>query len=83
VAAATLGRGTVLVSNERSADAATRVVDGWRVNHQYSKTSAFERLLDAALDEAGATTASSRCCVRSASSRSRVASRASRVSSHR
>ena len=56
VAAAMLGRGTVLVSNERSADAATREVDGWRVNHQYSKTSAFERLLGAALDEAGART---------------------------
>jgi UDP-N-acetyl-alpha-D-muramoyl-L-alanyl-L-glutamate epimerase len=46
VAAAVLGRGTVLVSNERSADAATRDVDGWTVNHQYSKTSAFERLLE-------------------------------------
>ena len=57
VAAAMLGRGTVLVSNEGSADAATREVDGWRVNHQYSKTSAFERLLGAALEEAGATTA--------------------------
>ena len=56
VAAAMLGRGTVLVSNERSADAATREVDGWRVNHQYSKTSAFERLLGAALDEVGART---------------------------
>jgi UDP-N-acetyl-alpha-D-muramoyl-L-alanyl-L-glutamate epimerase len=56
VAAAMLGRGTVLVSNERSADAATREVDGWRVNHQYSKTSAFEHLLGAALDAAGATT---------------------------
>ena len=56
VAATVLGRGTVLVSNERSADAATRDVDGWRVNHQFSKTSAFERLLGAALDEAGATT---------------------------
>ena len=56
LAAAVLGRGTVLVSNERSADAATREVDGWRVNHQYSKTSAFERLLGAALDEAGART---------------------------
>ncbi len=54
VAAALLGRGTVLVSNERSADAATRDVDGWRVNHQYSKSRAFERLLGAALDEAGA-----------------------------
>jgi 7-cyano-7-deazaguanine synthase in queuosine biosynthesis len=56
VAGAMLGRGTVLVSNERSADAATRVIDGWSVNHQYSKTSAFERLLTAALEEAGATT---------------------------
>ena len=56
VAAAMLGRGTVLVSNEGSADAATREVDGWRVNHQYSKTSGFERLLGAALDESGART---------------------------
>ena len=46
---------TVLVSNERSADAATRTIDGWAVNHQYSKTAAFERLLGAALAEAGAT----------------------------
>jgi 7-cyano-7-deazaguanine synthase in queuosine biosynthesis len=56
VAAAMLGRGTVLVSNERSADDATRDVDGWSVNHQYSKTRAFEALLNAALVEAGATT---------------------------
>jgi UDP-N-acetylmuramoylalanine-D-glutamate ligase len=56
VAAAMLGRGTVLVSNERSADHATREVDGWVVNHQYSKTAAFERLLGAALVEAGART---------------------------
>ena len=56
VAAAMLGRGTVLVSNERSSDAATREVDGWRVNHQYSKTSVFERLLGAALHESGART---------------------------
>ncbi len=55
VAAAVMGRRTVLVSNERSADAATRDVDGWSVNHQYSKTSTFERLLGAALAEAGAT----------------------------
>lgn len=54
VAAALLGRGTVLVSNERSADEATREVDGWRVNHQYSKTRAFEHLLGAALDESRA-----------------------------
>lgn len=56
VAATMLGRGTVLVSNERSADAATREIDGWIVNHQFSKTSAFERLLNAALSEAGAST---------------------------
>ncbi|MDA3023630.1 MAG: hypothetical protein O3C70_02815, partial [Actinomycetota bacterium] len=56
VAAAVMGRGTVLVSNERSADAATRDLDGWSINHQYSKTSAFERLFSAALAEAGATT---------------------------
>ena len=56
LAAAVLGRGTVLVSNERSADAATREIDGWRVNHQYSKTSAFQQLLDAALQGAGTTT---------------------------
>jgi 7-cyano-7-deazaguanine synthase in queuosine biosynthesis len=56
VAAAMLGRGTVLVSNERSADAATRTIDGWSVNHQYSKTSAFQHLLDAALAESGTPT---------------------------
>jgi 7-cyano-7-deazaguanine synthase in queuosine biosynthesis len=56
LAASVLGRGTVLVSNERSADAATRIVDGWTVNHQYSKTAAFQRLLDAALIEARAAT---------------------------
>jgi 7-cyano-7-deazaguanine synthase in queuosine biosynthesis len=54
--AAILGRGTVLVSNERSADAATRTIDGWAVNHQYSKTAVFQRLLDEALVEAGTRT---------------------------
>jgi len=56
LAASILGRGTVLVSNERSADAATRTIGDWTVNHQYSKTSAFQRLLDAALLEARAAT---------------------------
>jgi UDP-N-acetyl-alpha-D-muramoyl-L-alanyl-L-glutamate epimerase len=56
LAATVLGRGTVLVSNERSADAATRIVDGWTVNHQYSKTAAFEQLLAAALVETGTAT---------------------------
>ena len=54
LAAAALGRGTVLVSNEGSADEPTRIVDGWRINHQHSKSRAFELLLDAALAEAGA-----------------------------
>jgi 7-cyano-7-deazaguanine synthase in queuosine biosynthesis len=53
LAAAVLGRGTVLVSNEASADAPTRTIDGWDINHQFSKTSTFERLLAAALAEAG------------------------------
>jgi len=56
LAAAMLGRGTVLVSNERSADAATRQVGDWTINHQFSKTAAFQRLLDAALLESGCTT---------------------------
>jgi len=56
LAATVIGRGTVLVSNERSADAVTRTVDGWAVNHQYSKSAAFQRLLDAALRETGAAT---------------------------
>jgi len=56
LAATMLGRGTVLVSNERSADAATRTIGDWTVNHQYSKTAAFQRLLDAALVETGAAT---------------------------
>ncbi len=54
LAAAALGRGTVLVANEGSADAPTRVVAGRPVNHQYSKTSAFAALHAAALAEAGA-----------------------------
>jgi UDP-N-acetyl-alpha-D-muramoyl-L-alanyl-L-glutamate epimerase len=53
LAAAVLGRGTVLMSNEASADEPTRVVDGWAINHQFSKSSRFEALFAAALDEAG------------------------------
>jgi UDP-N-acetyl-alpha-D-muramoyl-L-alanyl-L-glutamate epimerase len=81
LAATVLGRGTVLVSNERSADAATRTVDGWTVNHQYSKTAAFQQLLDARSSSPGPRPASCRSCVRSASSPSRVAWPASRASS--
>jgi 7-cyano-7-deazaguanine synthase in queuosine biosynthesis len=56
LAATVMGRGTVLVSNERSADAPTRIVDGWAVNHQYSKSADFQRLLDAALVESATAT---------------------------
>ncbi len=59
VAATLTGRGDVLLSNEGSADAPTRTIDGRPVNHQYSKSSAFEALHRAALSSAtgGATRA--------------------------
>ncbi|WP_052666361.1 hypothetical protein [Nitriliruptor alkaliphilus] len=44
VAAAVLGRGTVLLSNERSADEPTRRLADRDVNHQFSKSSTFEGL---------------------------------------
>ena len=50
LAAALTGRGTVLLSNERSADEPTRQDPSGEVNHQYSKSSAFERLHLAATD---------------------------------
>lgn len=50
VAAALTGRGTVLLSNERSADEPTRQDPAGDVNHQYSKSSTFERLHLAAAD---------------------------------
>lgn len=44
VVSAALGRhGVVAMSNERSADQPTLVVDGRPVNHQWSKSSAFEQ----------------------------------------
>ena len=45
-------RGDVLLSNEGSADEPTRTVDGSPVNHQYSKSAAFESLHLAALQAA-------------------------------
>lgn len=59
VAATLDGRGDVLLSNEASADEPTRVVDGRAINHQYSKSSAFEVLHREALRAAtgGATRA--------------------------
>jgi UDP-N-acetyl-alpha-D-muramoyl-L-alanyl-L-glutamate epimerase len=59
VAATLLGRGHVLLSNEASSDEPTRTVDGQAVNHQFSKSSAFEALHVAAAREltGGATSA--------------------------
>ena len=51
VAATLTGRGDVLLSNEASADEPTRIVDGRPINHQYSKSSAFEALHVAAADD--------------------------------
>lgn len=50
VAAVATGRADVLMSNEASADEATRTIGGRPVNHQYSKSSAFEALHRAASD---------------------------------
>jgi UDP-N-acetyl-alpha-D-muramoyl-L-alanyl-L-glutamate epimerase len=50
VAAAVEGRGLVLLSNEGSADEPTRRLADRDVNHQFSKSSTFERLHVAAAD---------------------------------
>jgi hypothetical protein len=51
--AALTGYTDVVMANERSADAPTRLVDGVPVNHQYSKSFAFEQLFAAAVAETG------------------------------
>lgn len=40
-----LGKSDVVLANERSANVPTRVIDGFPVNHQYSKSGEFEKLL--------------------------------------
>ena len=52
LAAALHGFDRVVMSNERSADAANLVADGIEVNHQWSKSWAFERALRAELARA-------------------------------
>ncbi len=47
------GYDPVVFANERSADEETLTVDGVSVNHQYSKSHAFERLFTAAAAELG------------------------------
>ena len=49
------GCSSVVMANERSASQPTRVVDGVEINHQYSKSFAFERLLREALVPIGVT----------------------------
>lgn len=53
IVALATGCGSVVMANERSASQATRVVDGVAINHQYSKSFAFELLLRAALAPTG------------------------------
>lgn len=49
VYATAIGADAVVMANEHSASAPTRVVDGVSINHQYSKSAEFETLLSAAL----------------------------------
>ncbi len=51
LAAVSAGRDAVVMSNERSASAPTLVVDGRSINHQYSKSWAFEQAFSAVLAE--------------------------------
>ena len=53
IVAALLGHRDVVIANERSAEEPTQRVHGVPVNHQYSKTYAFEQALAAALAPAG------------------------------
>jgi hypothetical protein len=53
VVALATGCTAVVMANERSASQATRVVAGVEINHQYSKSFAFEQLLRAALEPVG------------------------------
>ena len=52
VAAVLEGRDAVVMSNEWSASSATLVVDGREINHQYSKSEAFESALRDVVGEA-------------------------------
>lgn len=48
-----LGYDAVVMANERSANEPTRMIDGTPVNHQYSKSFAFEQLFQAAVAPSG------------------------------
>ena len=55
LSAASLGADLVVMANEASSSSPTRVVDGVAVNHQHSKSHAFEMLLADALVSVGST----------------------------
>jgi hypothetical protein len=46
VAAVLVGYDTVLMANERSANVENLILDGWSINHQWSKSWEFEKQLD-------------------------------------
>ena len=47
------GHTSVVMANEKSASRPTRIVDGVEINHQFSKSLEYERLLRSAVDMAG------------------------------
>ena len=47
------GHSSVVMANEKSASRPTRIVDGIEVNHQFSKSLEFQRVLSSAIDAAG------------------------------
>lgn len=47
------GHSSVVMANEKSASRPTRIVDGVEVNHQFSKSLEFQRVLSTAVDTAG------------------------------
>ena len=53
LAADVLGCGHVVMANEKSSSEPTRIVDGYNINHQYSKSFDFERLMRSALVSSG------------------------------
>lgn len=57
VSAGLLGSPVVVMANEASASNPTRIVDGRAINHQHSKSLAFEMLLVAALHSIGSSVA--------------------------
>ena len=53
ITAELIGCTSVVMANEKSASRPTRIVDGIEVNHQYSKSLEFEKILAAAVTDTG------------------------------